>query len=734
MSKPTFTSLFSGCGGADLGAIAAGFEHCQALEYDPQIAELFKANIGDCFTQNILDSNPSKFERPDVLHASPVCFVKDTLVLTSEKLTPIQDVKIGDFVVTHKGRLRKVTNVVSRKSNVVEVKGQGHYGLITTHDHPFLSITKKRIYPSGKERCKGNYGKQTHTPPSWAPASTLKGKHWLSLTQYPSQKIPEITFLGNESLRGQEFEFTPEFFKVIGLWIGNGWIRYSNGDTNLTNRGEVIICANKKKARLMRDDLIAAKMVFYESDVRTCSRFHICSKPLCRWLITNFGRMAHGKVIPTWLLGCDDLIRRSFFDGYMATDGHIFTQKGQTIQTFRATTVSQKLAFGMRMVGLSLGYSSSLSKQIPPAQKIIEGRTINQSPIYILAFMITERSSITTGIYKSGCVRFVTECQDAQDVYCITVEEDESFIADGIVVHNCKSYSTANTNKGEKQLDIDCALKVCEFLEVLQPPTFTLENVEAYRYTHRNGKITAFGHILEKLYSLGYWVNYQVLNAADFGVPQSRRRLILIAVKSGFIPSLPLPEKHIGWYEAIADLVYGLPDGKLADWQLRALPNKIKESLLLSGTYVSHSNKIPDMRSPNTPCFTQTATIYKHPTRCVLVENTGARSDRPLQTKQANEPCWTLKALGQDGHWHKANALLENASIKALDIACLARLQSFPDDYKWSGKKSLDGKGIGNSVPPLMYQKILQSVYQCRGDRQMSKSRVYQSSESKITR
>ena len=301
----------------------------------------------------------------------------------------------------------------------------------------------------------------------------------------------------------------------------------------------------------------------------------------------------------------------------------------------------------------------------------------------------------------------------------------------------CKSFSTANAKKGEKQLDIDCARKVAEFIKVLQPPTFTLENVQAY------GKSKAFNIIVEMLYSQDYWVNYQVLNAADFGVPQSRRRLILIAVKSGFIPSLPLPEKHIGWYKAIADLVHDLPDSKLADWQLRALPNEITESLLLSGTYVSHSNKIPDMRSPSTPCFTQTATIDKHPTRCLLIENTGARSDRQLQTRAANEPCWTLRAMGQDGHWHRANALLipngntsfaikesqepsftitsshgahcvkallENAKVKALDIACLARLQSFPDDYKWSGKKSLDGKGIGNSVPPLMYQKLVSGL------------------------
>jgi site-specific DNA-cytosine methylase len=152
------------------------------------------------------------------------------------------------------------------------------------------------------------------------------------------------------------------------------------------------------------------------------------------------------------------------------------------------------------------------------------------------------------------------------------------------------------------------------------------------------------------------------------------------------------------------------------------------------------------MRSPEIPSFTQTATIDKHPTRCILIENTGARSDRELQTREATEPCWTLRAMGQDGHYHRANALLihptdqrtmpvieapdpaftltsnqvgnhikallEKAKIKALDIACLARLQSFPDDYKWSGKKSLDGKGIGNSVPPLMYEKILRSVYQ----------------------
>ena len=270
----------------------------------------------------------------------------------------------------------------------------------------------------------------------------------------------------------------------------------------------------------------------------------------------------------------------------------------------------------------------------------------------------------------------------------------------------CKSFSTANAKKGEKQLDIDCAIKTAKFIKVLQPPTFTLENVQAY------GKSKAFNIIVEMLYSQGYWVHYQVLNAADFGVPQSRRRLILIAVKSGFIPALPQPEKHIGWYEAIADLVHDLPDSNLADWQLKALSNEIREHYFYSYKSETRGNAdLTSMLNPSTTllaskCVKNRIDGYK----AILIENTGARSDRPLQAKQAEEPCWTLRAMGQDGHYHRANALLENAKIKALDIACLARLQSFPDDYKWSGKKSLDGKGIGNSVPPLMYEKILRSV------------------------
>ena len=148
-----------------------------------------------------------------------------------------------------------------------------------------------------------------------------------------------------------------------------------------------------------------------------------------------------------------------------------------------------------------------------------------------------------------------------------------------------------------------------------------------------------------------------------------------------------------------------MPDSQLADWQLKALPTEIRESFLVDTTNTSRK---ATLKTADQPSFTFLAShiLHCHTPQAILIESTGARSDRELQTRTANEPCWTLRAMGQDGHYHRANALLENAKIKALDIRCLARLQSFPDDYKWTGKKSIDGMGIGNSVPPLMYKAI----------------------------
>lgn len=106
----------------------------------------------------------------------------------------------------------------------------------------------------------------------------------------------------------------------------------------------------------------------------------------------------------------------------------------------------------------------------------------------------------------------------------------------------CQEWSIARSKNLPPREDADIEYAVIGFLEILQPKVFILENVEGYR------KARVFHAIVDVLHHLGYWVQWEVLNMADWGVPQTRRRLILRAVKGSFVPPLPPKQKWVGWY------------------------------------------------------------------------------------------------------------------------------------------------------------------------------------------
>lgn len=242
---------------------------------------------------------------------------------------------------------------------------------------------------------------------------------------------------------------------------------------------------------------------------------------------------------------------------------------------------------------------------------------------------------------------------------------------------SCKAASTANSKRGESDFDIDCAKAVCRAIGQIKPTTFSLENVAPY------AEFAAFKLILECLHLEGYRFYYRTLNSADYGVPQTRKRLILLSNKDNY-PVFPHPTHSkptqqkslfelpdwVTWHEAIADLIPGLKKTDLAPWQRK---------------------QVDDFP------------------RIALIEKVGARSDRPLQQISNKFPVPTLKALGQDGHWEQW-VFQNGIEILRLDIRCLARLQSFPDWYQFPDSKPIACSLIGNSVPPLLAQRIMESI------------------------
>lgn len=168
----------------------------------------------------------------------------------------------------------------------------------------------------------------------------------------------------------------------------------------------------------------------------------------------------------------------------------------------------------------------------------------------------------------------------------------------------CKEFSAAKTAGAEGPVQLAQARAICDALTVLTPPTFVLENVTDFRRSRSLAMIRA------TLDRLGYLHSAVNVVAADFGVPQTRRRLILRAVRGGLVPTLPAPVPWVGWHAAIADLLDTLPPSRFAAWQLARLPETLAGSAFFaandSRNAANESYGRCSWREESDPAFTVT--------------------------------------------------------------------------------------------------------------------------------
>lgn len=287
----------------------------------------------------------------------------------------------------------------------------------------------------------------------------------------------------------------------------------------------------------------------------------------------------------------------------------------------------------------------------------------------------------------------------------------------------CPSFSVANANSSETANDIALARKVAEFVTKLRPRIFTLENVIAYRHSKSWRIVEA------ALYGTGYWLHVDHVNAADMGVPQTRKRMIVRAVQGGFVPYLPEPVAWVGWYAAIEDILHTLPESQFAPWQLARLPELLMTTLVAQSGYEGKVN----MAREDDPSFTITANHNQLGLKAFLMQVQGEGGDgvrydnEPMQTittnhgaakyrawlvnqsssmevRAADEPTATQVASARN---MSQRAPLDTGRVVAMTPRALARFQSFPDWYQLPDNARLAAKGIGNAVPPLLYERII---------------------------
>lgn len=307
-----------------------------------------------------------------------------------------------------------------------------------------------------------------------------------------------------------------------------------------------------------------------------------------------------------------------------------------------------------------------------------------------------------------------------EDIFKLIGNEEIDIIIGG---PPCQAYSLVGRSRDPDRMKNDprnyLYRQYIKFIKKYKPKLFVFENVIGI-LSAQEGKI--FESIKDEMKEVGYNLDYRILDASDFGVLQSRRRIILIGWKTDIDFSYPDFENvELKWN--INDLFHDLPSIQSGD-------------SMEVGKHLDMKNEILDemkIRSSEWDILTQHTArknndrdlkIYKY---CVEIWNEERRRVRydelPEELRTHNNlesfldrfkvvdglgVCHTMVAhISKDGHHYIHPDITQNRSLTVREAA---RIQSFPDDYYFETCRTDAFRQIGNAVPPLMAEMIAREL------------------------
>lgn len=291
----------------------------------------------------------------------------------------------------------------------------------------------------------------------------------------------------------------------------------------------------------------------------------------------------------------------------------------------------------------------------------------------------------------------------------------------------CQAFSVYNHQRGMHDERSGLFREYTRIVEGLMPRFVVMENVTGIT-SIEGGR--AVEEIHSRLNGLGYYVEAKILKAEEFGVPQERRRIFFIGVRDSKSITWPEPTNtasrdlftsHLSPLVTVADAISDLPPlemgGGSEEMPYCAAPQSAYQEMLRRDSECVYNHVAPQLAAVNRE-------------RMKYIPRGGSWRDLPhnllpagMKVARRSDHTKRYGRMHPDGqsctiltkcdlHW---GAYIHPFQERTITVREAARLQSFPDSFRFVGSRGEQYRQVGNAVPPVLARAVAGAVLQMMG-------------------
>ena len=415
--------------------------------------------------------NMGQFERTLIIaeegsnvHYIEGCHLAGSMVRVRDGEKPIEGIEAGDEVLTHQGRFRRVKEPMRRQRTGpirhIRFQGEGYRSLAVTPGHPFLVAKRRNVREHNKA-----------FESEWLTAQELEKGDYLALPariDIEEETIPTAA-AEIEVGRGRhtavaervELALDAKTCRLIGLYLAEGSVPANTSYVNFDSaehESEI-----REFTRGAMHEAFGLEPWEYEYEDRDARSLRYSSVRAARFFSQTFGRTTAELRLPDWIFGLGEAERAAVVRGAYDGEGSY----DRTLDLHRINQTNQGLAQRIRELLLSLGIRASLSRS---------ERELPRKPIWQIAVCKADhprfeelvlgesprplRAAHAHSVMADGYIWMPISSIETLDAECevfnLSVEEDESYVCEGVVSHNCTAPVYSSDSLHSAVVEIAC--------------------------------------------------------------------------------------------------------------------------------------------------------------------------------------------------------------------------------------------------------------------------------------